>query len=505
MDSNSIIDAHQNLPEWVSNFDKRFLSKLDLKEKGHQYFNDTYKACFNIRSDFRNNFLPKLESDLGFPSSPAYYKYEYFFRSHDFPEFELSNKYYYDNNINLLKKNYSSTNIKNKQMNFDNFENINKKANDKKVNININNNKNYQSSYKNTKENKKEEEKVNIVNKPVSQSINKNKNINIKNNDGNYLKSKNVNSNINTSNENKKNNNIINKNNNNNQSYKKNEINNQIQKYEIKLKINNTNNENKKEYNINKNSIVNKNENNKKNNIENKNEKSNKNQNIYTKKIEKETKVEKKNKQNTTDKINKIYNKNIIPIKEELNENEDEIQNISKSSKKISSKSNQNMAYPQSPTIIKSKESYNSLNSTNAQKGKIISNKNIIYTKAPINRIETKQKTSNENNSSKNPEILKSSTKRGSIKNYLLLRNSNILEDNDKLNTEPKLKVADNMNHSRIKNYLRNKNNEENEKTEELSINIKKGNSRNDIQMNKKIMRESKSSYDVFKKTPLKK
>ena len=215
------------------------------------------------------------------------------------------------------------------------------------------------------------------------------------------------------------------------------------------------------------------------------------------------------------DKINKIYNKNIIPIKEELNENEDEIQNISKSSKKISSKSNQNMAYPQSPTIIKSKESYNSLNSTNAQKGKIISNKNIIYTKAPINRIETKQKTSNENNSSKNPEILnnssknpeilKSSTKRGSIKNYLLLRNSNILEDDDKLNTEPKLKVADNMNYSRIKNYLRNKNNEENEKVEELGINIKKGNSRNDIQINKRIMRESKSSYDVFKKTPLKK
>ena len=163
------------------------------------------------------------------------------------------------------------------------------------------------------------------------------------------------------------------------------------------------------------------------------------------------------------------------------------------------------MAYPQSPTIIKSKESYNSPTSTNAQKGKIISNKNIIYTKAPINRIETKQKTSNENNSSKNPEILKSSTKRGSIKNYLLLRNSNILEDDDKLNTEPKLKVADNMNHSRIKNYLRNKNNEENEKTEELGINIKKGNSRNDIQINKRIMRESKSSYDVFKKTPLKK
>ena len=436
MDSNSIIDAHQNLPEWVSNFDKRFLSKLDLKEKGHQYFNDTYKACFNIRDDFRNNFLPKLESDLGFPSSSKYYKYEYFFKSQDYPEFELSNNYYYDNNINLLKKNYSCANIKKKETNI----NIDKRT--------------------------KEEEKVNIINK--SSQINKEKNIITDNKT--YLKNKNVNSNINNNAikyDNKINNNMINKNN--NQIYKKNEINNQFQKNIPKIQ--NKNIEIKKEKIYKNSSIV-------KNNIIKNN---NKNENIYTEKIEKETKIEKKNIPNSASKIkiNTIYNKNIIPIKEELNENDEDTQiNISsKSSQKMSNKTNQNNnIYPQSQNTI---------------------NKNKIYTKTPINR------KSNENNFSKNSENLKSNTKRGSIKNYLFSKNSNILENENILDEKPRIKASNNINHTHIKNYFRNTNNEEDEKVGELGINIRKGN--NNTQMNKRIMRESKSSYDVFKKTPVKK
>ena len=301
MDSNSTIDAHQNLPEWVSKFDKKFLSKLDLKERGHQYFNDTYKACFNIRNDFRNNFLPKLESDLGFPSLPKYYKYEYFFRTQEFPEFELSNNYYYDNDLNLLKKNYSSTNINKKETNNENLKNIKKKTNDKSFY-----NDNYQNSYKNYKENKKEEEKVNIVNK--SYQIKKEKDI-ISNNK-NYLKDKKVNSNKTINYDNKINNNNIN----NNQSYKRNEINYTYQKDEPKIQ--NKNIENKKGNGINKNSIVIKNETLKRNNKENKNEKLIKSENIYTKNIEKESKIDKKNIPNSANKIkiNKIYNKNIIPI-----------------------------------------------------------------------------------------------------------------------------------------------------------------------------------------------
>ncbi len=167
MDSNSVINIHQKLPEWVSYFDKRFLSKLDLEEKGHQYFKDTYNTCFNLRSDFRNNFLPKLESDLGFPSSRSIYKYEYFFRTQDFPEFELSNNYYYDENINLLKKNYSATNIKNNETNKNIYKNTQIKTFEKNDNINSNK---YHNVNKNNKEksfyNKanKEEEKVNITN-----------------------------------------------------------------------------------------------------------------------------------------------------------------------------------------------------------------------------------------------------------------------------------------------------------------------------------------------------
>ena len=443
MDSNSIIDAHQNLPEWVSNFDKRFLSKLDLKERGHQYFNDTYNACFNIRDDFRNNFLPKLESDLGFPSSSKYHKYEYFFKSQDFPEFELSNNYYYDNNINLLKKNYSCTNIKTKETSKDNMKNIKQKTNDK-----LNYNNNYHNSYKNNQENKNEEEKVNIFNK--SSQINKEKNM--APNNKSYLKSKNENVNNNNNKINYNiNNNTINKNS--NQIYKKNEMNNQFQK----------NIESKKENNINKNIII------KNNSIENKNQK----ENIYTKKIEKNNMPNSA----TKIKINTKYNKSIFPIKEELNENDEETQNniSSKSSQKISNKTNQEKIYPQSQNTI---------------------NKNKIYTKTPINKI------SNENNFSKNSENLKSNTKRSSIKNYLLLKNSNLLENENIFDENPKIKAANNINHTRIKNYLRNANNEEDEKVGELSINIRKG---NNAQMKKRIMRESKSSYDVFKKTPVKK
>ena len=117
MESISEIDSHQKLPEWILNFDKKFLSKLDLNISGHQYFKDTYKECYTLRDDFHHKFLPRLESDLGSPSSPDHYRYEYFFRSQNFPEFELSRNYFYDNNINLLKKNYSTTNIIKKDIN----------------------------------------------------------------------------------------------------------------------------------------------------------------------------------------------------------------------------------------------------------------------------------------------------------------------------------------------------------------------------------------------------
>ena len=275
-----------------------------------------------------------------------------------------------------------------------------------------------------------------------------------------------MNSNTNINYDNKINNNNIN----NNQSYKRNEINYTFQKNEPKIQ--NKNIENKKGNGINKNSIVIKNETLKKNSKENKNEKLIKSENIYTKNIEKESKIDKKNIPNSANKIkiNKIYNKNIIPIIEVSNENDEETPiNMSKSSQKNPIKVNRNIVVPQSPNIIKIKAYYNSPPASKSQKEKEINNninKNIIYTKTPINRISNE----NQSNSSKNTESLKSSTKRGSIKNYLLEKKSNLHEDEDKFDETPKLKAADNMNHSRIKNYLRNKNNEEDEKVGELGI-----------------------------------
>ena len=180
MESISEYDSYQDLPKWVSNFDKRFLSKLDLSKKGHQYFNDTYNSCFNIRDDFRNNFLPKLESNLGFPSSRDNYKYEHFFKSHYFQEYELSKDYIYDDNINLLKKNFSTNNI------FQNRENNIKISNDNNINNNIK--KNYKinsNSQINNNKNKKENTKGNlyhIKNKTEEKKENNNKKVNNNNN-----------------------------------------------------------------------------------------------------------------------------------------------------------------------------------------------------------------------------------------------------------------------------------------------------------------------------------
>ena len=86
-----------------------------------------------------------------------------------------------------------------------------------------------------------------------------------------------------------------------------------------------------------------------------------------------------------------------------------------------------------------------------------------------------------------------------------MLKKSKFLEEDKTENEEnPKLKITNNINHSRIKNYLRNKNSNEIDKNEEElgKINNNNLNNNNNIK-NKKIIRESKSSYDLFKKAPM--
>ena len=343
MDSNSVIDTHQQLPEWVSYFDKRFLSKLDLNKRGHQYFHDTYNSCVDLREDFQNNFLPYLESDLGFPSSPAIYKYENFFRSQNIPEYELSKKYYYDENINLLKKNNSNSNTYNGG----------------------NSNKNLAKNYVKKKINK----------------LNDNNNIN---------------------------------------DYKKKE-----------------NKEEKKDELKNKNVIKNYNPKNNENNSS----------------IKKEKEIKTTN-QSNINRINKIYNKNIIPIKEESyelvsNDKGEDIKDYSIDNfQKAQRNPNQNKINTKVQNKIINKSTNNSELTYN--------NNNQVITSTCDTKNLNKIKSGN------NTEDSNSSNKRNSIKNYLMIKNKNLPEEVKNRDEEnPKLKVINNKNHSRINNYLSKRKNDE--------------------------------------------
>ena len=117
--------------------------------------------------------------------------------------------------------------------------------------------------------------------------------------------------------------------------------------------------------------------------------------------------------------------------------------------------------------------------------------------------MEIKQKIINDVKPTNNSENVNSITKRNSIKNYLMLKKSKFLEEDKTENEEnPKLKITNNINHSRIKNYLRNKNSDEIEKNEEELGKINNNLNNNNIKTTK-IIRESKSSYDLFKKPPM--
>ena len=425
MDSNSVIDPSQKLPEWVNYFDKRFLSKLDLTQSGNQYFSDSYNRCFILRNDFQNIFLPKLESDLGFPSLPSNYKYENFFKSQYFPDFELSKNYFYDDNINLLKKNYSTANIRNNEMK--NKNSTNKNGNNLGKKDNLNNNSYHNNNKYNTgsdkinniyNRNNKEEEKVNFINNKFDKSKEyKKENTNIKN----YLKNQkdtNVESNINSI------------------KYK-----NQYNKINEK--------DNKKD-----NSILKKNDI-KENNYLIKTNTFKKTENIPSSKQAKDN--NKNINQNNINRINQIYNKNIIPIKEESydlesNEKEDD-------KKKSYIKNYQKNTKAQS--IINNKPIDN-LSNTKISKNQAIkatNNSNIKIIQTSKEQKEIKQKINNDIKQTNKSENLGSSSKSNSIKNYLIAKKPNYPEENKTANEDiPKLKGVENKNHSNIKNYLKNNN-----------------------------------------------
>ena len=410
MDSNTIINTHQKLPEWVANFDKKFLSKLNLGEKDNKYFKDTYNSCAKLRNDFRNNFLPKLDSELPFPSSPAFHKYEYYFRTQEFPEYELSQNYIYDEKINLIRKS-------------------------------------------NRKKAKKEEEKINVVENKKEKIQQKKIENNI-----NYLKQqKEKNININR-------NDIINKG--------KNKIKYPIKENKKNEMIDNINNKNNKDSQyINKNRIVNNKEINNKNRIGNYNNKYKindtfkKNENKYSINKEKQNNIIKNINQKN---INKAYNKKIIPIKEVVDEEElsDVInKNENKNNKKmnkIQDYSNHNHKNSNEINNMKNilNNNLNNKNDKNYNKKQNISKSSTFVNKINTRKepIKVNQKNFKVNKSIKASENLNLINKRNSIKNYLMSKKPRNLEENkDEYKEKSILKISDNINHSRIKNYLRNK------------------------------------------------
>ena len=174
-----------------------------------------------------------------------------------------------------------------------------------------------------------------------------------------------------------------------------------------------------------------------------------------------------------------------------------------RNSNKIQEQSKQNQNKVKEQNINKSKPINNSpisyINKNQNVINTSINNKKIE--KNYKNQIEIKQKIINNVKPTNNSENVNSITKRNSIKNYLMLNKSKFLEeDKNEIEDNPKLKITNNINHSRIKNYLRNKNIDETDKTIE-----EKGKVNNNLNNNKdsKIIRQSKSSYDLFKKPPM--
>ena len=142
------------LSQWILKFDKHLLSNPQFYECVKEYFYDSYRQCADLRKEFHNTFLPELDSNLGFPSSKEYYKYENFFKTLDYTKFDLSNFYFYNDDLNLYKKNNTintSKTIRNKDNNKQEVKNW--KYADKNKEMEIINNKNKLVYNKNNRDN----------------------------------------------------------------------------------------------------------------------------------------------------------------------------------------------------------------------------------------------------------------------------------------------------------------------------------------------------------------
>lgn len=124
-----------NLSQWILKFDKHLLLNSEFYEYYKEYFLDSYKNSSEIRKEFHKDFLPDIDSNLGYPSSEDFYCYENFFKPLNYPKNNLANFYLYDDDLNLFKKNKFPSNKNEKEKKGKIIDNLN--SNQKSKNINI--------------------------------------------------------------------------------------------------------------------------------------------------------------------------------------------------------------------------------------------------------------------------------------------------------------------------------------------------------------------------------
>ena len=118
------ITRRLTLSQWILKFDKYLLSNPKLYEYIKEYFYESYKNCSGKRKELHNDFLPKLESELGFPSKKEFYDYYNFFKVNNYENFDIADFYYYNDDLNLFNRNNNnSKNTKNKK---EKIKNLNK-------------------------------------------------------------------------------------------------------------------------------------------------------------------------------------------------------------------------------------------------------------------------------------------------------------------------------------------------------------------------------------------
>ena len=118
-----VISRRLTLSKWILKFDKYLLSNPKLYEYVKEYFYESYKNSSDLRKELHNNFLPKLESELGFPSKKEFYDYNNFFKINKYDNYDLADFYYYDEDLNLFNRNNkNSKSVKNKKEKINNLK-----------------------------------------------------------------------------------------------------------------------------------------------------------------------------------------------------------------------------------------------------------------------------------------------------------------------------------------------------------------------------------------------